>query len=791
MADPSIDRFSRVVAVAHAHLEERRQEINDANVFPVADGDTGDNMAGTIKAVRDALENLRTSSLASVDRNLIVTTVAHAALMGARGNSGVILSQIVRGAAEVLTTRRGELIGPALVRDALGAASAAAWTSVGDPQEGTMLTVIREVHEAVAATVAELEETELPDDVTDSVQDAMFAELMGVAIIAGLTALERTPEQLEVLAEAEVVDAGAYGLMVMLGGLVAGLAGIEGPSQIPHQSGATFGGGTHFDSRYQYCTSCIVTGRELDPKQIVPRLEELGDSVAVVGDSTMLKVHVHADDRDRVKLICSEYGDIDQFEATDMHAQVAARTADSGGIAAAPEALETRAPAWWRWLRGRGLPGSSARRALLSSMAARPSTPRSRRSSPASARRRARRSILLPNSPNVVMAAKEAARLAERPAHVLPSVAQQAGLAALIAYDASATAADNVTRMEAELDAIATGLVPRRTVTTPTVAIAAATRSASWAKTSWPGATRRRPCGPCSRASATAPRSSRSSKGERRRSRPASSISTSTAPSSRSWTEGSPRTGGCSRPSEQPDEGRGLEETHPEGGRIVSVPARRTLAAMSATSLATRPEASPAAARPRAIGTGAELGDDALRAIGLRSTPHPSRLDAPITALKGAGPKLAEVAAGIGIASLGDLLWHLPHGYRDRTSIREVGDLRIGEEATVMVTVKSARVRPTRRRSLRIVEASVADATGPMKAVWFNQAWLAEKLTPGTKVLMHGRHDRSGFRVEAYEIAEAGAEPGGIHTTGIVPSTPPPTGSSPLACGSGPAWPSS
>jgi hypothetical protein len=428
-------------------------------VFPVADGDTGDNMAGTIKAVRDALENLRTSSLASVDRNLIVTTVAHAALMGARGNSGVILSQIVRGAAEVLTTRRGELIGPALVRDALGAASAAAWTSVGDPQEGTMLTVIREVHEAVAATVAELEETELPDDVTDSVQDAMFAELMGVAIIAGLTALERTPEQLEVLAEAEVVDAGAYGLMVMLGGLVAGLAGIEGPSQIPHQSGATFGGGTHFDSRYQYCTSCIVTGRELDPKQIVPRLEELGDSVAVVGDSTMLKVHVHADDRDRVKLICSEYGDIDQFEATDMHAQVAARTADSGGIATAPEALGDARTGVVAVASGEGLArlfGSEGALVVDGGSTLNPSIEEilaGIREAPGE------EVILLPNSPNVVMAAKEAARLAERPAHVLPSVAQQAGLAALIAYDASATAADNVTRMEAELDAIATGLV--------------------------------------------------------------------------------------------------------------------------------------------------------------------------------------------------------------------------------------------------------------------------------------------------------------------------------------------
>jgi DAK2 domain fusion protein YloV len=459
MSDPSIERFSRVVAVAHAHLEERRKEINDANVFPVADGDTGDNMAGTIKAVLDALENLRTSSLASIDRNHIVTTVAHAALMGARGNSGVILSQIVRGAAEVLTTRRGELIGPALVRDALGAASAAAWSSVGDPREGTMLTVIREVHEAVAATVAEMDQTELPDDVTDEVQDAMFAELMGVAIGAGLTALERTPEQLEVLAEAEVVDAGAYGLMVILGGLVAGLAGLDGPSQIPHQQAARLEGGTHFDSRYQYCTSCIITGRELDSKSIVPRLEELGDSVAVVGDQTMLKVHVHADDRDRVRLICEEYGDIDQFEATDMHAQVAARTGESGDIAPAPPQLDGARTGVVAVASGEGLArlfGSEGALVVDGGSTLNPSIEEilaGIRQAPGD------EVILLPNSPNVLMAAREAARLAERPAHVVTSVAQQAGLAALIAYDAAAPAADNVSRMEAELEAIATGLV--------------------------------------------------------------------------------------------------------------------------------------------------------------------------------------------------------------------------------------------------------------------------------------------------------------------------------------------
>ena len=90
--------------------------------------------------------------------------------------------------------------------------------------------------------------------------------------------------------------------------------------------------------------------------------------------------------------------------------------------------------------------------------------------------------------------------------------------------------------------------------------------------------------------------------------------------------------------------------------------------------------------------------------------------------LQGAGPKLAEAAAEIGIETLGDLLWHVPHGHRDRAEVREVADLRIGEEATVLVEVRSARVRPTRRRNLRLVEAKVADASGPMKAVWFNQA---------------------------------------------------------------------
>jgi ATP-dependent DNA helicase RecG len=182
-----------------------------------------------------------------------------------------------------------------------------------------------------------------------------------------------------------------------------------------------------------------------------------------------------------------------------------------------------------------------------------------------------------------------------------------------------------------------------------------------------------------------------------------------------------------------------------------------------------------AAAPPRALGTGADQDHDSLAAAPLRSRPRPSLLAAPLTALRGAGPKLASAAAEIGIESVGDLLWHVPHSYRDRTAVREVAELRIGEEATVMVTVRSARARPTRRRNLRIVEASVADASGPLKAVWFNQEWVAEKLRQGTKVLLSGKLDRSGFRVSAHEVVGAEGPAGaatGIHTTGLVPVHP-------------------
>jgi dihydroxyacetone kinase-like predicted kinase len=147
-ADPSLVRFRVVVEGALAHLESRREEINDLNVFPVADGDTGDNMALTLRAVLEEIDRLANGEGRTIDeigREEIVESVARAALLGARGNSGVILSQLIRGAAEELISRPGELVDPMLISAAMARAAQRAYDSVRDPAEGTMLTVVREM----------------------------------------------------------------------------------------------------------------------------------------------------------------------------------------------------------------------------------------------------------------------------------------------------------------------------------------------------------------------------------------------------------------------------------------------------------------------------------------------------------------------------------------------------------------------------------------------------------------------------------------------------------------------
>jgi len=143
--------------------------------------------------------------------------------------------------------------------------------------------------------------------------------------------------------------------------------------------------------------------------------------------------------------------------------------------------------------------------------------------------------------------------------------------------------------------------------------------------------------------------------------------------------------------------------------------------------------------------------------------PRPSRLEAPVSGLTGVGPRLREAAADAGINSLADVLWRIPHSYRDRSKVRSLADLKLGEEATVLVEVGTVRLRRPRRRGLTILEATISDDSDSSRAVWFNQPWLADRLTAGTRLLLVGALDRRGFRVSEHEFLSAagGADFGG------------------------------
>src|SRR3954462_13092579 len=207
--DPSLARFRSVVEGALAQLEARRQEVNDLNVFPVADGDTGDNMVLTLRAVVAELDRLESQrgdrSLDDIGRDEIVDSVARAALLGARGNSGVILSQLIRGAAEELISRPGELVDPVLIGAAMARAAERAYGSVRDPAGGPILTVVREMATRVSSEIAHMTEPRLQHRVDDATQNEMLAYVLEHALDAGESSVKRGPELLPILREAGVV----------------------------------------------------------------------------------------------------------------------------------------------------------------------------------------------------------------------------------------------------------------------------------------------------------------------------------------------------------------------------------------------------------------------------------------------------------------------------------------------------------------------------------------------------------------------------------------------------------
>jgi DAK2 domain fusion protein YloV len=469
VAEQNLERFRTVVKAALVQLEERRAEVNDLNVFPVADGDTGDNMALTLSAVVAELDRLAGDgerTLDEIGRDEIVESVARAALLGARGNSGVILSQLIRGAAEELGSRPGELVDPVLVGAAMARAADRAYASVRDPAEGTILTVVREMAHRIASELAHMPDTRLGPDAPPEVQDAALAEILERALEAGDESLKRGPELLPVLREAGVVDAGGYAVTIIFAGIVAALRDAD-PPPLDHHAPARVTHPQHESSTYRYCTNFAVTGADLGDAAIwSERLERLGDSVLVVGDPTTLKVHVHTDEPERATgLFEADGGAVSQLDVADMRVQIAARAerlaaaagngrevpAATGRPPAACGALAVVAGEGMRALfEGLGL------HTLDGGLTLNPSTYdllAGIHAVPAEA------VVVLPNSPNVVMAAERAADLSDKRVVVVPTRSQQAGLAAAVALEPGHDVDSNADGMRAALERVRTGAV--------------------------------------------------------------------------------------------------------------------------------------------------------------------------------------------------------------------------------------------------------------------------------------------------------------------------------------------
>jgi len=306
-----------VLAGAVAALEVERDYVNDLNVYPVPDGDTGTNLLLTVQAVLDEVRAAPADDLAG-----LMSVVIRGSLMGARGNSGVILSQIVRGACESIAA--AQAFNATVVRDALRGASDAAYRAVRQPVEGTMLSVIRAMAEAVADT---------PDTIS-------LPALVTTVTTAGAEAVERTIDQLEVLRRAGVVDAGGYGLLILLRGAVAGFLKAETGSAAATPvtadgSDRRRGRATRHiagippdaleDSRFRYCTSFLLLGDDLDRADLEQFVNTQGDCALVVGGDGLLKIHVHTDHPGALLSYASAHGTIDDVEVADMREQTRAR----------------------------------------------------------------------------------------------------------------------------------------------------------------------------------------------------------------------------------------------------------------------------------------------------------------------------------------------------------------------------------------------------------------------------------------------------------------------------------
>jgi hypothetical protein len=443
-------------AAAVAHLELHVEEINGLNVFPVPDGDTGTNMAATVRAALAEAEAVPDDSLPSV-----ANAISFGALMGARGNSGVITSQIFRGMAEGLGGKR-RFNGLDLAH-ALDRGTRTAYGAVAKPVEGTILTVVRESAAAAVATAEQRNEVEA---------------VLTAAVDAAERAVARTPSLLPILREAGVVDSGGQGLYRLMQGALLYVVGeapaILGATRLEPAARAS-ALVAHGDQGWGYETMFLLTatiGRPLNVDAVRTHLESIGESVLVAGDTRAVKVHVHSERPDAVIAFGLAQGTLSRIsvenlddqtrEVRETRATEFTTGQDAGGgpvTAPAPAGVaDGDGPGVVAVVAGAGLrsvyESFGVDQILEGGQSANPSTGELLRIARMA---RTREIVVLPNNPNVRLAAEQAAALCEdRRIVVVPTRNAAEGLAALLALDPTKDATANLGPMTAASRAIQT-----------------------------------------------------------------------------------------------------------------------------------------------------------------------------------------------------------------------------------------------------------------------------------------------------------------------------------------------
>ncbi|MBS3909003.1 MAG: DAK2 domain-containing protein [Actinobacteria bacterium] len=425
--------IATLVNASLAALIRYQDEINRLNVFPVPDGDTGTNMVLTMKTVRDETVKAGDASIAELAK-----VITHGSLMGARGNSGVILSQIIRGICESLAEHE-ELDADAII-EALDSGATAAYEAVKKPVEGTMLTVVRDMANAGMRLVG---------------KNLHPADLFSYIIEEGKRSVERTPELLPILKESGVVDAGGYGLLIMAKGILSAQKGVKLENGIVDDNDRL----TIVDEsiEFAYCTEFILKSEGIDLDEVEIEMEKYGDSVLVVGTPELTKIHVHTNDPGAVVQVATGLGTISEVQINNIIEQSKLRTESLKE----EDALHRE--------RGIGIiavAGGEGVKEILSNLGVHAIVDGGQSMNPSTAdlvaavnKLRRDEVIILPNNKNIIMAAQQVDGLTDKTVGVVATTSVPEAFGVMLAFDEDASLEQNIEAMTIECDQVKTGEV--------------------------------------------------------------------------------------------------------------------------------------------------------------------------------------------------------------------------------------------------------------------------------------------------------------------------------------------